>query len=112
MGGKNMEGNNEQRRAAAREAREQGKAPSEVAATTGSSKQQAKASSARSHQERLDQKREGKHSVIAQNTPEARPGSRDADTADRERFPRLDNSDDSSPDRSETRETRGEGTQS
>ena len=27
-----------------------------------------------------DLKREGKHKVISQNTPEARPGSRDADT--------------------------------
>lgn len=112
MGGKQMEGNNEQRRAAAKEAREQGKSASEVGASQGSTQQQTKADSNMSHQERLDLKREGKPAVIAQNTPEARPGSRDADSADRERYPRLDDSDDTSPDRGTTRETRGAGNKS
>lgn len=89
---KQMEGDNRQRRAAAREAREHGVSPSEVGATTGASKQQAKADANATHQERIDQKREGKHDVISQNTPQARPGSRDADTLDRERHPRIDRS--------------------
>ena len=89
---KQMEGDNRQRRAAARKAREEGQNPSEIGATTGASKQQAKADGNATHQERIDQKREGKHDVISQNTPEARPGSRDADTLDRERHPRLDRS--------------------
>lgn len=90
MSGKQMEGDNKQRRAAAREAREHGSKPSEVGATTGSSKQRTEADENATHQERIDLKREGKQKVISQNTPEARPGSRDADTLDRERHPRLE----------------------
>lgn len=90
MGGKKMEGDNKQRRAAARDARDQGKTASEVGASTGASKQRTVADDNASHQQRLDLKREGKHDVIIQNTPEARPGSRDADTPDRERHPRMD----------------------
>lgn len=89
MGGKQMEGSNEQRRQAAREAREQGQDASEVGATTGASQQRTEAKPGQSHQERLDLKREGKPEVIGENTPEARPGSRDANTPDRERHPRL-----------------------
>jgi hypothetical protein len=92
--GKQMEGDNKQRRAAARDARAQGKKPSEIGATTGASQQRAAADGDATHQERIDQKREGKHDVISQNTPAARPGSRDADTPDRERHPRLDRSSD------------------
>jgi hypothetical protein len=88
MSGKQMEGNEEQKRQAARDARDAGKKPSEVGATTGASKQRANADAGMSHQEKLDMQREGKHDVIRENTPEARPGSRDADTLDRERFPR------------------------
>jgi hypothetical protein len=87
---KQTEGDNRQRRAAAREAREHGKDPSEVGATTGASKQRTEADENATHQERLDLKREGKQKVIRQNTPEARPGSRDADTLDRERHPRME----------------------
>lgn len=87
---KQMEGDNKQRRAAAREAREHGRKASEVGATTGASKQRTEADENASHQERIDLKREGKHKVISQNTPGARPGSRDADTLDRERHPRMD----------------------
>ena len=88
MGGKKMEGNEEQKRQAAREAKESGHSPSEIGATTGASQQRTEAADGMSHQEKLDLKREGKHDVIQQNTPEARPGSRDADTPDRERHPR------------------------
>lgn len=89
MGGKQMEGSEEQRRAAARDAREQGKRPSEVGATTGASQQRQEAQNGMSHQERLDLKREGKQDHLTENTPEARPGSRDPDTLDRETHPRL-----------------------
>lgn len=83
------EGDNRQRRAAAREARERGQKASETGASTGASKQRTEADENASHQQRLDLKREGKHKVIRQNTPAARPGSRDADTVDREQHPRL-----------------------
>ncbi|HEX5520313.1 MAG TPA: hypothetical protein VFX29_01405 [Longimicrobiaceae bacterium] len=88
MGGKQMEGDNRQRRDAAKEAREAGKKPSEIGATLGASKQRAHADTDMTHQQRLDLKREGKQDVIEQNTPEARPGSRDPDTPDRETYPR------------------------
>jgi hypothetical protein len=90
MAGKQMEGDNRQRRKAAREARSLDKEASEVGASSGSSKQRTEADEKATHQERLDLKREGKHTVISQNTPKARPGSRDADTPDRERHPRMD----------------------
>ena len=89
MGGKQMEGNNEQRRAAAKEAREEGKKPSEVGATQGASKQRADADENMTHQQKIDLKREGKQDVINENTPETRPGSRDSDTPDRETYPRM-----------------------
>jgi hypothetical protein len=89
MGGKQMEGDNAERRKTAQQARDEGKAASEVGGSQGASQQRAKADGDASHQEKIDQKREGKHDVIQQNTPEARPGSRDADTLDRERHPRL-----------------------
>lgn len=88
MGGKQMEGNEEQRRKAAREAREAGKEPSEVGATSGSSKQRQKSRSKHTHQEKIDLQREGKQDSVRENTPEARPGSRDPDTPDREKYPR------------------------
>lgn len=88
MGGKQMEGDNRQRRDAAKEAREAGKQPSETGATQGSTQQRTKAGESATHQEKIDLKREGKPDTIAPNTPETRPGSRDADTLDRERFPR------------------------
>jgi hypothetical protein len=89
MGGKQMEGDNEERRSIAQDAREEGRKPSEVAASTGSSKQPAKSDNDETHQKKLDQTREGKHNVISGNTPTARPGSRDSDTEDRESHPRL-----------------------
>jgi hypothetical protein len=89
MSGKQMEGDNKQRRAAAKKARDEGKSASEIGASTGASQQRAKADSKMSHQEKLDLQRQGKQDVIRENTPEARPGSRDAETLDRERHPRL-----------------------
>ncbi|MFL5384602.1 MAG: hypothetical protein ACJ8GN_18930 [Longimicrobiaceae bacterium] len=86
MGGRKMEGDEAQKRAAAREAREEGKRPSEMGATTGASKQHANATPGTTHQQRLDLKREGKTDQT--DAPEARPGSRDADTLDHERHPR------------------------
>jgi hypothetical protein len=87
--GKQMEGDNRQRRKMAKEARDEGKKPSEVGATLGASKQRAEADDNVSHQERIDQIREGKHDVIRENTPQAKPGARDGDTPDRQRHPRL-----------------------
>lgn len=89
MGGKQMEGDNEERRNRAKDARDQGKKASEVGATTGASKQRTQPDDNMSHQEKIDLKREGKKDVIQQNTPEAAPGNRDSDTPDRERYPRL-----------------------
>lgn len=87
--GKQMEGDNEERRAHAREAREQGKQASEIGATLGGSKGRTEAADDMSHQERVDLKREAKPESVRQNTPTARPGSRDPDTPDRERHPRA-----------------------
>ena len=87
MGGKKMEGSEEQKRAAAREAKAHGKEPGEVGATTGATHQHNDAQSGMSHQERLDLKREGKADQT--DAPEARPGSRDNDTPDHERHPRT-----------------------
>ena len=87
MGGRKMEGSEEQKQAAAREARREGKDPSEVGATTGAGGQHTDAKGSQSHQQRLDLKREGE--VNQEDAPEARPGSRDPDTPDHERFPRM-----------------------
>ena len=90
MGGKKMEGSEEQKRQAARDARDRGKSASEVGASSGGSQQRTEAGDDMSHQERLDLKREGKPDRLEQDKmPEARPGSRDADTLDHEKYPRL-----------------------
>jgi len=75
---RNMEGDADQKRAAAREAKAQGKQPSEMGATTGASKQRKEAHAGASHQEKLDQKHEGKgaHDRAGER---ARPGNRDQD---------------------------------
>jgi hypothetical protein len=86
---KQMEGDNRERRKMAKEAKEAGKKPSEIGATLGASKQRAEADSKASHQEKLDLQREGKQHILTENTPEAKPRSRDPDTPDRERHPRL-----------------------
>jgi hypothetical protein len=87
MGGKKMEGSEEQKQADAREARDAGRHPSEIGATTGASKQHTDAEPGATHQQRLDLKSEGQ--VDQSDAPEARPGSRDPDTLDHERHPRL-----------------------
>lgn len=79
MGGKQMEGSPEQRRQKAKEARREGKKPSEEGATLGASKQHKDAKGDQSHEERLAQKREGKRDSLhdANNETDARPHSRD-----------------------------------
>jgi hypothetical protein len=73
-----MEGSEEQKQKAAREARAQGKKPSEMSATTGASKQRKEASPNASHSEKLEQKHEGKRDN-EQGPERARPGNRDTD---------------------------------
>jgi len=72
-----LEGDNKQRRKAAREARAEGKRPSEISATLGASKQRKEASSNASHAERLEQITEGKRGAGTSGKP--RPGNRDRD---------------------------------
>ena len=72
-----VEGDNEQRRAEARKAREKGKLPSEEGVTLGASKQTRKAKPDASHQERLETRDKGKRSAGTSGKP--RPGNRDTD---------------------------------
>lgn len=93
MAGKQMEGDNRERREKAKEAHDQGKKPSEVGRTLGASKQRTDAQNNMTHQEKIDLKSEGKPDVLTTGhdsggTPEARPGSRDPDTLDQDE-PRL-----------------------
>ena len=83
-----MEGNDDQRRQAAREAREQGKLPSEVGATQGASKQLKQAKNSDSHQEKMDLKGEGKASRANRTGPASkpRPGNREIDPSREESF--------------------------
>jgi hypothetical protein len=75
-----QEGDNEQRRANARAAREEGELPSARGATLGASKQRKEAKSNTSHQERLDQAREGKQASFSRAAnAKPRPGNRDRD---------------------------------
>ena len=74
MGGKKMDGGEEQKRQAARDARDEGKSAVEVGATTGVSRQRTEARGSMSHQERLDRKREGKPDQITEETFTRRPG--------------------------------------
>jgi hypothetical protein len=57
--GKQMEGDNKQRRKAAREARERGKTPSETGQTTGASKQRTHEAGSGDQLERLAQTQRG-----------------------------------------------------
>ena len=75
---RNMEGDANQKRKAAREARAEGKKPSEMSATTGASKQRKKAPSNASHQEKMALKKEGKSSKRMPGE-DARPGNRETD---------------------------------
>lgn len=74
MGGKKMEGNEEQKRKKAREAREEGESASEQHATTGGSKQRQHQGEEAGYREKIENIRQGKQDVIQQNTPEPRPG--------------------------------------
>jgi hypothetical protein len=80
----NMDNDNEQRRKKAREARAEGKAPSEVGATTGASKQTKQAKGGASHQEKMETKGEGKQSPGTSGKP--RPGNRETDPKRTERW--------------------------
>ena len=60
MAGKEMEGNEEQRRAAAREARREGSTPSAEKVTTGASKQPSHLSRHVPHEEKVARRHEGK----------------------------------------------------
>lgn len=77
MSGKQMEGDNEQRRNEARKARRAGKNPSEVGETLGASKQTRQVRSKASHQEAMDSQHEGKPSPGTSGKP--RPGNREVD---------------------------------
>jgi hypothetical protein len=74
---RNMEGDNEQRRKAAKKARDAGKKPSEIGATLGASKQRKEAKANASHQERVETKSEGKRGPGTSGKP--RPGNRETD---------------------------------
>jgi len=79
-----IEGDETERRRRASEARAQGKRPSEVGATLGSSKQLESAKHNASHQERLDLKGEGKRGAGTSGKP--RPGNREKDPKRTERW--------------------------
>ena len=79
-----IEGDADQRRKAAREARAQGKKPSETSATTGASKQRKKAPNDAGHQEKMELKHEGKRNQ--KPGEQARPGNRDEDPKRTERW--------------------------
>lgn len=70
--GKQMEGGNRERRQKAKEAREAGELPSERGDTLGASKQR-DASGADTHDETIEQKREGKQPNLTENTPSPKP---------------------------------------
>lgn len=89
MGGKQMEGDNRERRKMAKEARDAEKKPSEIGATLGASKQRTEADANMSHQERIDLKKEGKVRSVRQNTPTTDTRTHDNDSPDSERYPRL-----------------------
>jgi hypothetical protein len=73
--GKQMEGNPEQRRQKAREARGQGMSASELSATGGASKQRHHVEKGAEHTDKVATVREGKQSMLAQKTPSPRPHS-------------------------------------
>jgi hypothetical protein len=74
--GKQMEGDNTQRRKKAAEARAAGETPSEQGATFGASKQRHRLGGDAEHPETLEAQRRGKQAVIRENTPKPKPGSR------------------------------------
>lgn len=89
MAKRQMGGDNRERRALAKQARDEGKKASEVGASTSAEQQRTRADGDMTHQEKLDLKNEGKTHTHGAKSQTARPGSRDADSPDRERHPRL-----------------------
>jgi len=81
---KDAEGDETQRRKRAKQARDQGKSPSEAGVTRGASKQRAETGSNASHQERLDNRSRGKRGPGTSGKP--RPGNRDTDPKRTERW--------------------------
>jgi hypothetical protein len=79
-----MEGDENERRRAASKARSQGKAPSEVGATLGASKQLRQAKKDASHQEKLETRNMVKRNAGTSGKP--RPGNRDTDPKRTERW--------------------------
>jgi hypothetical protein len=73
MSGKQMEGDNRQRRRKAKEARERGRSASEEGVTSGGSQQRLK-QDPDDHREKIEGIRRGKQKVIRENTPEPKPG--------------------------------------
>jgi hypothetical protein len=73
MSGKQMEGDNRQRRRKAKEARERGQSASEEGVTFGGSQQRTK-QDPDDHREKIEDIRRGKQKVIRENTPEPKPG--------------------------------------
>ncbi len=76
MGGKQMEGDEQQRRKKARQARAEGEAPSEAGVTSGASKQRRTLPRSDDYEEKIESIRRGKQPVISQNTPSKKPGRR------------------------------------
>jgi hypothetical protein len=76
MAGKKMEGNEEQRRRKAREAKRTGKLPSEYGATLGASKQRKHLPEHGDHVEKLAAIHEGKQPVAGQHVHHPRPRPR------------------------------------
>ena len=72
-----MEGDENQRRKASREAHAQGKLPSAVGKTLGASKQRNEASATAPHGDKLLQRSEGKRGAGTSGKP--RPGNRSVD---------------------------------
>jgi hypothetical protein len=79
-----MEGDANQRRQAARDARAKGKRPSETGATLGASKQRKQARQNADHSERLEQRAEGKRGAGTSGKP--KPGNRGSDPKRTERW--------------------------
>ena len=67
------EGNEQQKRAAARAAKEEGKRPSEMGATTGASSQRKHKTGKASHAERFETRNEGKTGQAGEGEPKPKP---------------------------------------
>lgn len=78
MSGKKVEGNEDQRRQKAREAKRAGRLPSDRGATQGASRQRKHLRQDEDHVEKLQSVRQGKQPVLGHDvsTPQPRPRSR------------------------------------